>query len=269
MRRVESKSLFTHWGIFHSINKKPLTIFTMRRKIKKKMNKNIVCKWQFKLLFFIFIGTAIIPQITYAKFIIDDFESGGPVHLYVDQYKAYDKFSQDGLPVPSGRRELSIYNLYNPDGTVTKLDLINTLGDDSICVSGSQVSTYPGSRATIWYRNGYHGMSLDITSLGDRFYVIVNDDPGIDVSMSMALQDQDSAPGGFVGNLNGSGYYEIPFSIYYDNPSIDLTQISGFCLQMNFIGSQQEVAITEWGIIPELSTLLLLGTGAFILRKKR
>ena len=239
--------------------------------MKKIMHKLVLCKWFFQLLFFLFIGTAITSQTAYAKFVIDDFESGGPIHLYVDQYKAYDDSIQYGLPVPSGRREIAILNNFNPNGTVTKLDLVNTSGDDGICVSGSKKTTDAGSVAVMHYRDGYDGMSLDITSLGDRFYVTVNNDPGADIRMGISLQDQDSSMGGgpFTTNLNGSGYYEFPFSVYDNYPTIDLTQISGFGLQISFLGSEQEIAITEWGIIPEPATVSLLALGGLALLRRR
>ena len=235
------------------------------------MNNNIVCKWSFQLLFLIFIGTTLLQKTANAKLVIDDFESGGPVHLYVDQYNTDESNYTEGLPVPSGRRALHIDNFYNETGTVSRLDLINTLDDDVLYVSGSKTNSIRGTSAAIWYRDGYRGMSMDITSIGDRFYMILSGDPGIDVSVSISLQSQTSTVSG-AGRfyLDGSGYYEVPFSIYAATfPNFNLTEISGFGLHLEFRGSQQEVAITQWGIIPEPATMCLLGLGSLLLRKHR
>jgi hypothetical protein len=232
----------------------------------------MVSNRSFQLLFVIFIGTAIISQTVNARYIIDDFESGVPVHLSVDQYDDSDNFYERGLPVPSGKREIYIFNCYNPTGTVTKLDIDSTLGDDALYVSGAKVDQdQRGSSVAIWYRDFFSDISLDTTSLGDRFYVIFNDDPGTDVSMSISLQSKSSTisgPGRW--NLNGSGYYEIPFSVYTDHfPDFDLTNITGFGLHVSFKGSQQDVAITEWGIVPEPCSLILLGLGGILFRCRR
>jgi hypothetical protein len=235
------------------------------------MSKAMVCNRSFQMLFVIFISTAIISQTAHAKFIIDDFESGLPVHLSVDQYKGEASTYEEGLPVPSGKRQIFLFNGFNPTGTVTKADIDITPGDDALRLSGAKISADRGSSASIWYRDLYDGLSLDATLLGDRFYVILSDDPGTDVSMSISLQGQSVTTGAQSRwYLNGSGYYEILFSVYPDNLSgLELTNITGLALNVDFRGTQQEFAITEWGIVPEPASVLLLTLGGIFLTRRK
>ncbi|MBW8014580.1 MAG: PEP-CTERM sorting domain-containing protein [Planctomycetes bacterium] len=236
------------------------------------MRKKMVCNRSFQLLFVMFIITAIISPAAYSQYVIDDFESGVGVHLSVVDYQGGDSFSEAGLPVLSGKRKISVNNWYNPAGTVTSADLDSTAGDDALVVSGSKaVADKRGSSAAIWYRDHDDEMSFDMTLHGDRFYLIFSDDPGVDVRMSISLVSQGvsiSGPGRW--DLDGGGYYEILFSGYTDySPGFDLTDISGLGLHVSFRGSHQEVAITEWGIVPEPATLAMLGLGGLLIRKKQ
>ncbi len=200
-----------------------------------------------------------------SPFVIDDFESGGPISIATSTtwYQTVGN-----LPVPSGYRELYAFN-YSYAGQTT-LSLPSTQGDDSLTVAGGQSGQNRGSCAVSWHRDQhdpYGGMQLDVTALGDRFYIRLSADPGRDAQLSIMLQDNHAGYGGpGRQNLNGSGYYEIPFSAFKQAfPGLDLTKISGFGLETDFTGAQATVAITEWGIVPEPATLSCLALAALAL----
>ena len=195
-----------------------------------------------------------LPVVALADFIIDDFEAGGPV-----TQNSADSFVEYVVPeVLGGHRDIFAIN----DALVT---LVNTPADDAIVIQGSGTpndATVSASTSISYDGGDFIGnLNLDVTELGDRFYIRLSQDPGQPVGWSVLLvanQKGFLVTGSGGRRLDGSGYHEILFSEFTDVfPDIELTDVDKILLSLGFFGDKSTVGISEFGIIPEPSTLTL------------
>lgn len=211
-------------------------------------------------------------------YVIDDFESGGPVSLFAYQDQE-DMIVQAGLPVFSGVREVAVIGGYTT-ASGAYAELPSTTGDDGMRFTGASGTVVPATGG-VMYRSQtdwYHGMDFDALAVGDRFYLKLGENPGTGIELFFCIQDQHATHWSNDLTLDEGGYLELPFSAFTQDEPLserpDFHHISAFGFHVNFFNATTEsVTVSEFGItgVPEPASAVLLTIGglAMLLLRRR